>query len=101
MRTTTEIIQHIANLENEDVFGFQRRDLLRFLSFSDAKPFLNANATEDKWTTDPLTHDFVVSEIHDYMPFAWDKANNCRGLSAGRSVEHMKAWLWLLGDDLG
>jgi hypothetical protein len=36
--------------------------------------------------------------MHDYMSFAWDKANNCRGLSAGRSIDHMKAWLWLLGE---
>jgi hypothetical protein len=34
------------------------------------------------------------------MPFAWEKANDCRGLSANRSIEHMTAWLWMLGDDL-
>lgn len=35
----------------------------------------------------------------EYMPFAWEKANNCRGLSAGRSLAHYTAWLWLDGDN--
>jgi hypothetical protein len=33
------------------------------------------------------------------MDFAWEKANNCRGLSAMRTMTHYKAWLWLLGQD--
>jgi hypothetical protein len=35
----------------------------------------------------------------EYMPFAWDKANDMRGLSAGRSVQHFVGWTWLAGDD--
>jgi hypothetical protein len=31
------------------------------------------------------------------MDFAWDKANNGRGISANRSIAHYQAWLWLLG----
>lgn len=37
----------------------------------------------------------------DYMEFAWDKANNGRGISAMRSMHHYMAWTWMLGDDLG
>ena len=33
------------------------------------------------------------------MAFAWEKANHRRGISAGRSLDHMSAWLWLLGHD--
>jgi len=33
------------------------------------------------------------------MPFAWEKANGCRGISASRSLRHMVAWLWLDGQD--
>ena len=33
------------------------------------------------------------------MGFAWDKANNRRGLSSGRSIDHMRTWLWLDGKD--
>ena len=37
--------------------------------------------------------------MEDYMPFAWDKANGCRGLSALRSLIHFAAWLWLLSNE--
>ena len=33
------------------------------------------------------------------MEFAWDKANNCRGISASRSIDHYSVWIWLLGDE--
>ena len=36
--------------------------------------------------------------MQKYMDFAWDKANSRRGLSAGRSLSHMSAWLWLMGE---
>jgi len=37
--------------------------------------------------------------IRGYMEFAWDKANNRRGISAMRSLAHMSAWLWIDGKD--
>jgi hypothetical protein len=37
--------------------------------------------------------------MRDYMEFAWGKADDHRGLSAMRSVEKFKAWVWLLGND--
>ena len=33
------------------------------------------------------------------MPFACEKASGHRGISASRSIEHFRNWLWLLGDD--
>ena len=33
------------------------------------------------------------------MAFAWGKANGRRGLSAGRSLAHYSAWLWLVGNE--
>jgi hypothetical protein len=94
-RTQEEILKRIADIEKDDLFGFQTGDLIKFLTFENAKPHLVDGANKDDWVqvTDP------VKCIKDYMEFAWDKANNCRGLSAGRSVEHMKAWLWLDGKD--
>lgn len=35
----------------------------------------------------------------DYMPFALGKAQDHRGLSASRSIDHFRAWLWMLSDD--
>ena len=92
-RTQEEILKRINEISKDDFFGFQTGDLIYFLSFDNAKKWLKKDVTAEKWEqyTDP------VERIKDYMPFAWDKANNCRGLSAGRSIEHMKAWLWLDG----
>ena len=102
MKTTQEILARIAEIEADDMFGFQKGDLLAFLPYDVAKPFLNEEMTQDKWATivRPQTKEAAVGEMLNYMPFAWEKANDCRGISACRSVEHMKAWLWLAGDDL-
>ena len=52
----------------------------------------------------------VIQEIFDLMLAAErercaklceDEANDERGLSAGRSMDHYSAWTWLAGDDLG
>ncbi|AXQ68437.1 hypothetical protein HOT99_gp180 [Caulobacter phage CcrBL10] len=100
-RSTAEIIARIEALENDlsDFFGFQKGDLICYLPFDDAKRWLNDKASADAWEPNVNTPEAIKSSIYDYMSFAWDKANNCRGLSAGRSIDHMKAWLWLLGED--
>lgn len=95
MRTQEEILERIKFWEDDDFLGTKRRDLVEFLDFENAKQFLKDEVTESDWTkeVDP------VACIKNYMEFAWDKANNCRGLSAWRSIEHMTAWIWLLGDE--
>jgi hypothetical protein len=94
-RTPEEILARIEQIKADDFFGFQTTDLVSFLPYESALPFLQDGVTEADWKprTDP------VQQIKDYAEFAWDKANNRRGLSASRSVEHMKAWLWLDGKD--
>ena len=90
-RTQEQILVRIKEIESDDFFGFQTSDLIQFLTFENAKPWLKEGVAAEQWEqgVDP------VELIKDYLPFAWDKANNCRGLSAGRSLEHMKAWVWL------
>ncbi|MFA9204904.1 MAG: hypothetical protein ACEQSH_00450 [Bacteroidia bacterium] len=104
-RTPDEIVAHMRGIADTDYFGHQRGDLMDWLPFSHAKEWLKPEATKTDWTKTqrpyPLTRERVLQEMLGYMPFAWGKANDCRGLSAGRSVEHMTAWLWLLGDPLG
>lgn len=107
MRTQEEIVRRIDQIREgqakgrEDFFGVQVNDLVVFLDFEHARKFLNPSVTAETWNDDksrrPLTDEAAVAEIKDYMPFAWEKANGCRGLSASRSMDHMKAWTWLLG----
>ena len=101
-RTPGDILERITTLEasGDDFFGFQRNDLMEFLPFQDARRFLKPETTEDEWVLKTADEDTVRALILNYMPFAWQKANDCRGLSADRSIQHMKAYLWLLGDEL-
>ena len=101
MRTDQEIIDRINARKEADFFGFELTDLLIRLPFELAKPFLNPDVKGEDWKVQPRDRDSVLKEMLEYMPFAWDKANNCRGLSAVRSMCHYMAWIWLAGDDLG
>lgn len=99
MRTDDEILARIEARKEEDFFGFELPDLLIRLPFEKARPHVSDEITEAGWTTLPRDRDSVLKEMHEYMSFAWDKANNCRGLSAGRSMCHYMAWVWLVGDE--
>lgn len=99
MRTFDEIVSRCKAVESDDWMGTQRGDLIAYLPFDHAKPFLKEGASAVDWKPREISDAAVLAELKGYMDFAWGKANDCRGLSAGRSLDHMKAWLWLLGDD--
>lgn len=101
MRTDEEILVRIKSLESVDFFGFETTDLIVRLPFDKATPFLKPEATEANWEQAPRDRESLLKEMQEYMPFAWEKANDGRGLSAGRSMAHYSAWTWLAGDDLG
>ena len=98
MRTPEEIVAKCQ--DKDDWLGFTAQALAPFLAFEQAKPLLKEDASPDNWCAPkPLTREAVLADMREYMTFAWDKAWNHRGISAGRSVTKMEAWIWLLGDD--
>ena len=97
MRTANEIVDRC--LAKGDIFGFSAEALAEFLTFEEAKPLLKDTATPDKWECEPRTREAVIRKMADYMNFAWGKVEGHRGISASRSVDKMRAWVWLLGDD--
>jgi hypothetical protein len=99
MRTQEEILARIQLITPRDVFGFQSNDLIMRLTYQNALPHLNDGVTAEQWAESVKDLDTPAACIKDYMPFAWNKANSCRGLSAMRNIEHMRAWLWLDGKD--
>jgi hypothetical protein len=99
VRTEREILDRIEARKEEDMFGFEWPYYLSGLSFDAAKKYLKPEAVAEGWEIKDA--DALRQEAIDYMPFAWDKANNCRGISVNRSVMHYQAWLWLLGEDWG
>lgn len=96
MRTQEEILNRIKEVEKDDFFGFQRTDLVCYLDFENAKPFMKDGVTADEWHKEIKSPKEVMI---DYLPFAWEKANDKRSLSASRSMCHYTSWLWLDGDE--
>jgi hypothetical protein len=98
-RTQAEIVARINEIRESDFFGAQTGDLVCFLDYEHAKSFINEGTTKEQWDTSTSGIVSPARCIAEYMAFAWDKANNRRGLSAARSVDHMRTWLWLDGKD--
>jgi hypothetical protein len=100
MRTHEEIVQRLRMIDKDrfrDPLGAESGDLLVQLEWDDAKEFLHAGARKDQW--EPLTLQASKESATAYVQFAISKMDRHRGLSAGRSVDHMRAWVWLHCDD--
>jgi hypothetical protein len=94
MRKDEEIIARIKELKSLDFRGHQRSDLADYLTAEQLEPL---GFKVHNFKTLPRDADSIMEQMKAYMIFAWGKANNCRGLSAGRSLDHYSAWLWMLG----
>lgn len=95
-RTAAQIVERFNEVEPRDPFGWQRESLLDALGYDDAKPWLLPDVTEDQW---PGSIEYARATAIGYLPFAVKKALDHRGLSASRTVEHYRGWLWALGLD--
>lgn len=98
-RTQKEIVKRIKERAKQDAFGFEVDEYIPFLEYEYAKEFLKDGISKEEWEQDGIPFKDPVKMIKDYMPFAWKKANDKRGISAWRSLQHMVAWLWLAGED--
>jgi len=92
-------VERIECTKGTDILGFEIVMLIGALDFEHAKPYLKPEAVAEQWTPEYTTDDAVKKQIAEYMDFAVEKAVDHRGISAGRSVSHYRAWLWLIGDD--
>jgi len=103
MRTQEEIIERIKEAQSRDMFGFEWHEYINALTKESAKKLKGIAMKEDAdlsdWKQSLKTDEDIIIQCKEYMSFAWEKANNCRGISAGRSLMHYKAWLWMLGEN--
>ena len=44
------------------------------------------------------TVDMVLEVMRQYLPFAFGKARDKRGISSARSIQHYRGWVWLICD---
>lgn len=98
--TQDEIVEQVKKRKPGDPFNFEVGELVNYLDYDHAKAFLLPTATKEEWDKVHFTHtkEHVLENMKHYYGFAWDKANNCRGLSANRSLMHYFGWIFLLGD---
>jgi hypothetical protein len=100
LKTQEEIVNRARNSNNP--FGFGLEVLCESLSLDNIQEFLNDDGKE-KYKSDPSLYEYAdtieetAQDFLDYMVFAWMKAEDERGLSAGRSIEKLGEWLWILG----
>lgn len=103
-RTSSEVRAYYDATRNEDVLGFIAEVLLPRCDYDDVSDLVKADVIRDVWESeaqesrDPST---LLDEMRDYLAFAWEKARDHRGISAGRSLQKLQAYAWLLGDTEG
>ncbi len=103
MRTQEQILARIKVAQKRDMLGFEWQEYLGALTKESAESLrgtlLKADAKLDGWEVAFPNDEAIRKQCVEYMDFAWEKANGCRGISASRSLMHYRAWLWLLGED--
>ena len=101
MRTQDEILARLKERADEDMFGFETDEYYTYLDWQHAKEFVADGVSESDWTDQSSEHtrDHMIVVMKDYMPFAIEKAEGGRGISANRSIIHYIAWIWLACDD--
>ena len=102
MKSVEEIKNKMETGFENDFFGHGVEDLKYALPFEEVKQYLATEVSETEWEEKHRlsTDEKVKEEMLNYLPFAWEKANNERGLSADRSIRHFIAWAWLIDDEL-
>ena len=96
MKSVEEIVAKIKSLDpTNDFFGAERNELVTALPFEDAQPWLVEHAKKADWLEATATDALVKSAASEYLRFAIGKAENHRGLSASRSIDHFRGWVWL------
>ena len=92
-RTPDEIVARCKS--RADMFGFETDVYLSYLDLEHARQASPYVKKDKEW--DYPVKETPMEKIHDYLEFAWEKANDYRGLSAVRSIKKFIAWFWLAG----
>lgn len=96
MRTQEEIVTRFEAAAIDDMFGFQCEVLLGAMDYEHAKPFLKEGVSEAEWRQ---SRSDTAEAARGYLDFAIGKIVDHRGISAGRSVEKLTEYAWLLCRD--
>ena len=83
-----------------DPLGFEVDEYTPYMSCGGLRAIAKEGTTDEDIAEvqSELTQEAMLKEMEEYMEFAWGKANDERGISANRSIQHYIAWTWLAGD---
>jgi hypothetical protein len=100
MRSAEEVLKRIKIESEEDVFGMAIHDLIGVLTFDEAESIRKEDVSREDWG-EVLSRDVdeIKKRLLDYLPFAIEKCVGHRGISASRSISHMRNFVWLMGDE--
>ena len=98
--TKEEVDKRYDERGEGDIIGFETDEYLIYMSFDKLRTIVKPEMSDDdlREAMSELSRDHMLDTMREYMAFAWEKANNMRGISANRSIEHYVAWTWLAGD---
>ena len=95
--TQEELLARCAERKGSDPFGWEIIHYADYLTPESMAALLGKPLTAPH-TANPWSRAAILTEMQEYLSFAFDKANDQRGLSANRSIAHYIAWTWLSGD---
>lgn len=101
MKSINEVIEFTKVEGAKALFNFYVDPLTEFMSLEVANSSgLFKDLSEEDWahTVKEYNRDNVLMSMKDYLPFAFEKAREERGLSASRSIQKMRTYLFMLND---
>lgn len=95
-------IEEILSYESQSFDGRDLNRLADFMTVEQMQKFDLEVSNPDGWKTEELTRENVLKRLESDLAFAFEKALNKRGLSAGLMYGVVKMWMWVLDehDDL-
>ncbi|OEU75012.1 MAG: hypothetical protein BA864_14155 [Desulfuromonadales bacterium C00003093] len=98
--TKEEVDARYTERAPADMLGFEVDEYTPYMSVEGMRPLAKEGVTDETLKEIQLTlnRGEMVADMERYMEFAIGKANDQRGISANRSIQHYIAWTWLSGD---
>ena len=96
--TQDEIVERILERRENDILCWELEDFYSYLDYEHVKQFLKKDIKKSDINASILLRDNIIKQIKEYMPFAIEKMEDERGISAERSICHFIGWTWLAGD---
>lgn len=95
-------IEEILSYESQSFDGRDLNRLADFMTVEQMQKFNLEVSNPNGWKTEELTRENVLKRLESDLAFAFEKALNKRGLSAGLMYGVIKMWMWVLDehDDL-